>query len=63
MMPQTDPIAIEERLYGGSVWIAIRARGAEWSLITPDEAARIGRELVDRYGAGQGWQTPQVAAE
>jgi len=62
-MQQTGPVMIEERHYSGSVWIAIRARGAEWSLFTPDEAARIGRELLDRYGAAQDWPVAQVAAE
>jgi hypothetical protein len=41
----------EERISGGTVWVAIRARGAEWSWLTPDEAARIGREWVERYGS------------
>lgn len=43
---------VEERLvHGETVWVAIRARGAEWSWLTPAEAAHLGRQWVERYGA------------
>jgi hypothetical protein len=42
---------VEERvIQGETVWVAIRARGAEWSWLTPAEAARLGRQWVEKYG-------------
>lgn len=38
-------------MHGETVWVAICARGAEWSWLTPQEAARLGREWVEKYGA------------
>lgn len=49
-MSNTDPFSIEEHVHGDTLWVAIRARGAEWSWLTPEEAARLGREWVARYG-------------
>jgi hypothetical protein len=44
-------VVVEERLIQGETrWVAIRARGAEWSWLTPEEAATIGREWVEKYG-------------
>lgn len=43
-------VAVEERVHGDTVWVAIRARGAEWSWLTTEEALRIGREWVAKYG-------------
>jgi hypothetical protein len=46
-----SPFSVEERIMnGGTTWVAIRARGAEWSWLTPEEAAQLGREWVSRYG-------------
>ena len=43
--------SVEERLvHGETVWVAIRARGAEWSWLTPAEAASLGRQWVEKYG-------------
>jgi hypothetical protein len=51
--------SVEERIvHGETVWVAIRARGAEWSWLTPAEAARLGQQWVDSYGSLQnGTQT------
>lgn len=43
-------VAIEEHVHGETTWVALRSRGAEWSWITPDEAVRLGKLLIDRYG-------------
>ncbi len=53
-MPEAiSPYTVEERVMdGGITWVAIRARGAEWSWLTPAEAARLGRQWVARYGGG-----------
>ena len=46
--------SVEERIVQGeTVWVAIRARGAEWSWLTPAEAARLGRQWVEKYGSQQ----------
>jgi len=43
--------SVEERvLDSGTTWVAIRARGAEWSWLTPAEAAHLGQQWVERYG-------------
>jgi hypothetical protein len=42
--------SVEERTSGETVWVALRARGAEWSWLTPAEAARLGQQWVARYG-------------
>ena len=45
------PFQVEERLVEGETrWVAIRARGAEWSYVTTDEAADLGRQWVERFG-------------
>ena len=54
--------SVEERIVQAeTVWVAIRARGAEWSWLTPAEAARIGQQWVDNYGSPQNrkeiWRT------
>ena len=52
-MPQQPitPYSVEERILdGGTAWVAIRARGAEWSWLTPEEPAQLGQQWVDRYG-------------
>ena len=43
--------SVEERIvHGDTVWVAIRARGAEWSWLTSAEAAQLGRLWVEKYG-------------
>jgi hypothetical protein len=46
------PFQVEERLVGETRWIAIRARGAEWSYLTTQEAVDLGRNWVERFGPG-----------
>ena len=52
-MPQAiSSYSVEERILdGGTAWVAIRARGAEWSWLTPAEAAHLGQQWVERYWA------------
>jgi hypothetical protein len=52
MADSVAPYQVEERLVGGETrWVAIRARGAEWSYLTTDEAADLGRQWVERFAA------------
>jgi hypothetical protein len=47
--------SVEERIIDdGTAWVAIRARGAEWSWLTPAEAADLGKQWVERYGPRAG---------
>jgi hypothetical protein len=51
MFHAVGPYLLDEHLvHGETLWIAIRARGAEWSWLTPDGAAAIGRGWVEKYG-------------
>ena len=47
---QFGAVSLEEHIHGNTQWVAIRARGAEWSWLTPEEAAAIGRSWVEKYG-------------
>jgi hypothetical protein len=51
-MPEAiGPYSVEERVIDGdTTWVAVRARGSEWSWLTPAEAARLGQQWVRRYG-------------
>jgi hypothetical protein len=45
---------VEQRVVAGeTVWVAIRARGAEWSWLTPEEAAQIGEQWVEDTAKGR----------
>lgn len=49
------PYAVEERVINGeTTWVALRARGAEFSWLTLEEAAAIGRSWVEKYGSVSG---------
>lgn len=51
MSHAVGPYSVEERaLHGGTRWVAIRARGAEWSWLTAEEALAIGCAWVEKYG-------------
>ena len=51
MSNAVGPYQVEQRLVGDETrWVAIRARGAEWSYLTPVEAADLGRQWVERFG-------------
>lgn len=64
MFHAVGPYSVEEHLvHGETRWVAIRARGAEWSWLTPEEAAAIGRAWVERYGSTAAPAPHLVAAE
>jgi hypothetical protein len=48
-MSHPKPLAVEEHVHGETVWVALRARGADWSWLTPDEAVKLGREWIEKY--------------
>jgi hypothetical protein len=64
MSHAVGPYSVEEHLvHGETRWVAIRARGAEWSWLTPEEAATIGRKWVERYSGGVAATPHLIAAE
>jgi hypothetical protein len=49
-------IAVEEHVIGDTPWVAVRARGADWSWLTRDEAVRLGQQWarpIRRGGIGR----------
>jgi hypothetical protein len=58
MSDAKGPYQVEQRLVGDRTrWVAIRARGAEWSYLTPEEAADLGKQWVEQYGGRTGDST------
>jgi hypothetical protein len=61
MTHAVGPYSVEEHaVHGDTRWVAIRARGAEWSWLTAEEALAIGRAWVEKYGART--ETPHLIA-
>ncbi len=50
-MSECPIVVVEEHVHGNTVWVAIRARGADWSWLTEDEAAELGRAWTAKYAA------------
>ncbi|HEY0182776.1 MAG TPA: hypothetical protein VGC09_08215 [Rhodopila sp.] len=50
---QSSSYSVEEHLHGDTTWVAIRARGADWSWLTAEEAACLGRDWVAKYGGNK----------
>jgi|tagenome__1003787_1003787.scaffolds.fasta_scaffold20945634_4 hypothetical protein len=50
-MTSFSSLTVEEHVRGDTRWVAVRARGAEWSWLTPDEAAALGRLWLEKYGS------------
>jgi len=44
-------VSVQERMVGDVRWVALRARGADWFWLTPQEAVELAREWRERYGA------------
>ncbi len=42
-------VTVEEQVHGETVWVAIRARGAEWSWLTQEDALRLARHWMEAY--------------
>ena len=50
-MTSFSSITVEEHVRGDTRWVAVRARGAEWSWLTPDEAVALGRLWLAKYAS------------
>jgi hypothetical protein len=44
-------VAVEEHVHGETRWVAVRARGAEWSWLTPEDALLLAKHWMATYGA------------
>ena len=44
------PVCVEEHVHGDTNWIAVRARGAEWSWLTQNDALLLARHWMAAYG-------------
>jgi hypothetical protein len=62
-MSHTGVLAVEEHIHGDTVWVALRARGADWSWLTRDEAIRLAREWLSKYDLGRDTPPFAIAAE
>lgn len=63
MSQAIGPYSVEEHhVHGETRWVAIRARGSEWSWLTVEEAVAIGRAWVEKYDSVQ-QETYLAAAE
>jgi hypothetical protein len=43
-------VSVEEHQHGGTQWVALRARGAEWSWLTPQDALLLAQYWLATYG-------------
>ena len=56
-----DPYAVVGRVaHGETRWVAIRALGAKWPWLTPEEASAVGRKWLEPYGSSA--EPPRAAA-
>ena len=51
MTIQLGSVSIEEHIHGDTRWVAIRARGAEWSWLTLTDALILAQHWMATYGA------------
>jgi hypothetical protein len=51
MSRQFGSVSVEEHIYEDTQWVAIRARGAEWSWLTPTDALVLARHWMAIYEA------------
>ena len=47
-MQDFGSVKVEEHVHGDTLWVALRARGAEWSWLTAEDALRLARHWMCR---------------
>ncbi len=57
-MQISSSVAVEEYVRGGTLWVAVRARGAEWSWLTPSDALQLARLWMETYGGAEAASAP-----
>jgi hypothetical protein len=61
-MQDFGSVKVEEHVHGDTLWVALRARGAEWSWLTADDALRLARHWMAAYGAAAAAPERETAA-
>jgi hypothetical protein len=56
-MAHTNAVVTEEHIHGDTRWVAIRARGAEWSWLTIQEALILARQWQEEYAPTERYTT------
>ena len=59
-MQTIGSVTVEEHLHGGTRWVAVRARGAEWSWLTQGDAIHLAQHWMKTYGLKP--ETPQTVS-
>ena len=62
MMSHSGFVSVEEHTHGDTQWIALRARGAEWSWLTPTDALVLARHWMATYGATATTEQAEIAS-
>jgi hypothetical protein len=57
-MEKFGSVAVEEHVHGDTVWVAVRARGADWSWLTPEDALHLAQHWMASYGGAAGPRMP-----
>lgn len=58
-MQTIGAISVEEHQAGDTMWVAVRARGAEWSWLTREDALRLARHWIATYATADERGAPQ----
>jgi hypothetical protein len=62
MTQKFGSVSVEEHSHGDTRWVAVRARGAEWSWLTPDDALLLARHWMATYGAAAEMQRAEAVS-
>jgi hypothetical protein len=54
-------VTVEEHVHGDTLWVAVRARGAEWSWLTQEDALRLARHWMATYAVASQPAGPSAA--
>ena len=55
-------VLVEEHIHGDTQWVAIRARGAEWSWLTPTDALLLAQHWMAIYEATATAKTAEMVS-
>jgi hypothetical protein len=56
-------VSVEEHIHGDTQWVAIRARGADWSWLTPTDALALARHWMASYDATGNAKGTEIVSE
>jgi hypothetical protein len=55
-------VKVEEHRHGDTLWVAVRARGAEWSWLTREDALRLAHHWMAMYEGVSGQAAMAIPA-